>query len=311
MKDETKRSAVSADGFIKYRLIDKEDVSSTCSIFTLEPATSTAIDLGDPSLARAITSVQFKQPQLQIARSYTLLPTLDRQDATQLRFLIRKEQKGEVSGYLHKLPVGGEIEVRGPSADYVLPQDVGAVVFLAGGTGIAPALQVATKVSSDADVHILWANRRREDCIGGVSATQASNTTNWSLWNWWQPSVTTAKQNEIDTLSAEGAMVTHMEYLEGLRQQANATQLAKGLLSVDYFVDEERTFISPATLQKIVKSTASKGFETRKLLFVSGPEGFVSHWAGPKQWANGREIQGPLDGVLSRLDLEGWEVVKL
>ena len=46
-------------------------------------------------------------------------------------------------------------------------------------------------------------------------------------------------------------------------------------------------------------------------MFVSGPEGFVNAWAGPKEWRDGRELQGPLGGVLAKLDLKDWEIVKL
>jgi ferredoxin-NADP reductase len=59
---------------------------------------------------------------------------------------------------LHRLEASAEVEVRRPNAEYILPtaERVGKVVFLAGGTGVAPALQVAKLVAADkADVHIL------------------------------------------------------------------------------------------------------------------------------------------------------------
>jgi len=44
---------------------------------------------------------------------------------------------------------------------------------------------------------------------------------------------------------------------------------------------------------------------------VSGPDGFIEHWAGKKIWVGGHEAQGLLGGILSRLDLKDWNVWKL
>ena len=40
-------------------------------------------------------------------------------------------------------------------------------------------------------------------------------------------------------------------------------------------------------------------------------DGFIEYWAGRKLWVDGREVQGPLGGVLGKMDLKGWSVVKL
>ena len=195
--------------FTPYVLVSKEPVSSTNAIFTLrhERGSTSAQQLQEtqtPWPQRAIWSVQIKQPQLQIARSYTPLPPLqaptlsESADPTstvapynpiagtgldEIRLLIRREKEGEVSGYLHSLPVGSTVELRGPHIEYEIAKDVGDIVFLAGGTGIAPALQAAHWILGNpgdtahesamekARIHVLWANRRREDCLGGDNAT--------------------------------------------------------------------------------------------------------------------------------------------
>ena len=84
-------------------------------------------------------------------------------------------------------------------------------------------------------------------------------------------------------------------------------------MAVDYFVDEENAFIQPKDATRLVRSSfsTSSGSEGKAIIFISGPEGFINHWAGPKVWADGREVQGPLGGVLATLELKGWEVVKL
>ena len=319
-RDEAALSDV--DGFVKYTLASKEDISTTCSIFTLKPITpSSAIRTDEPSLKRVITSVQLKQPQLQIARNYTLLPPKEGQDPQELSFLIRKERNGEVSGYLHRLAVGSEIELRGLSAEYVLPEKVDTVVFLAGGTGIAPAMQVADALSGKALVHILWASRRREDCAGGTSDTfkEVAQSQNPSVWltSWLFPSSRVAKGVvAAKTSKDKGAIVAQ---LECLKQHSNSDELGSGhdrsKLLVDYYVDEEDTFMQSKDVQRLLQSASNGPLEndgvSKKLLFVAGPEGFVNYWASPKQWIGGREVQGPLGGVLSTLHLRGWEVVKL
>jgi hypothetical protein len=75
-------------------------------------------------------------------------------------------------------------------------------------------------------------------------------------------------------------------------------------------VDEEGTFIQSSDVQRLLQQSGSRT-GGRRILFVSGPDGFINHWAAPKQWKEGREVQGQLGGVLSTLDLTGWEVVKL
>jgi hypothetical protein len=54
----------------------------------------------------------------------------------------------------------------------------------------------------------------------------------------------------------------------------------------------------------------------RNLVCVSGPDGFIAAYAGPKRWFGGREIQGPAQGLLGtmkRLDpgMDDWLLLKL
>jgi len=311
---------VGEDGFVKYRLAGREDISSTCSIFILRPlsANSKGIDLNaTPSSDSPLTirSVLFKQPQLQIARAYTLLPPSPSQPPEELRFLIRRERNGEVSSYLHRLQPGAEIELRGPTAEYSLPPATRArkIIFLAGGTGITPALQAAEAAQTQAqgaDVHILWANRRREDCEGGKSDTVLPSSS-WgeTVAGWFSPFSTPAKDDSAQTTAVEGrAKSDIVRRLEVLKRAGG------GRVAVDYFVDEEGSFIRPVDALTLVRgafSPESEAEEGKDLLFVSGPEGFVSAWAGRKEWVGGIETQGRLGGVLGKLDLKGWEVVKL
>ena len=218
--------------------------------------------------------MEVKQPELQIARSYTPLPPTKPEESVDLRLLIRKEPKGEVSGYLHHLPVGAKIELRGPHSGYEIPDDIQEVVFLAGGTGIAPALQVAYNLlerrnsENKVMVRIVWANRKREDCQ-----------------------------------QQKGLIV---QELEGLRQRH------PDRLSVEYLVDEEKTFLDQKKILRVTSEAPKNDGKIRpKLLLISGPEGFINYYAGPKKWEGGKEGQGQVAGVLGRMRLEGWTVWKL
>jgi hypothetical protein len=85
-----------------------------------------------------------------------------------------------------------------------------------------------------------------------------------------------------------------------------------GQVTVEYFVDEESTFIGKRSILDFTNSaTFSLGQRNRNMILISGPEGFISYMAGPKQWAQGMELQGPLQGIIKDLNLHGWAVWKL
>ena len=84
-----------------------------------------------------------------------------------------------------------------------------------------------------------------------------------------------------------------------------------GQVTVDYFVDEERTFIQKQHILGFTDSTEASRSSRNKMILVSGPEGFISYMAGPKLWAQGMEVQGPLQGIIGELGLTGWTTWKL
>ncbi|PVH86653.1 ferredoxin reductase-like protein [Cadophora sp. DSE1049] len=285
--------------FTPFTIVKREEVSPTSIILTLRPQTLVNRPrklVSDPyqiSWEKGTWSVEIKQPQLQIARAYTPLPPNKGDPKGDLRLLIRKEHKGEVSGYLHTLGVGSQIHLRGPHEEFDLPERVTDVVFLAGGTGIAPALQVAytllegrhTDVEKP-NMHIVWASRKRADCEGGADVSNP---------NAWEARKT-------------GRIVQELEILQ---------QKHPGQLSVDYLVDEEGKFLDQKRISSLTKATTEVKFGARhtridsKLLFVSGPEGFINYIAGPKRWEGGKEGQGQLGGLIGQMGLRTWKVWKL
>ena len=215
-----------------------------------------------------IWSVDFKQPHMQIARAYTPIPFLQPEtktvwrdrDQLKLRFLIRKEKEGEVSSYLHALDKKAKIELRGPNIEYRIPGNVQTVVFLAGGTGIAPALQVASSLfelrekMKPLHLHILWANRLGEDCVGG------GNNASY----------------KAEVLGTQRPVI---------RQSETLKKWYPGRITVEYFVDEEGKYIIDTSLVPLLGTGSTGGAPgwTQKVVLVAGPDGFVDHFAGPKE----------------------------
>lgn len=295
--------------FTKYQVVSKDPVSSTGSIFTLRPTKSDHnAGVYEEAWRAGVWSVMFKQPQLQIGRDYTPLPPLiTSQDEDALRFFIRRDPAGEVSRYVHRLELGETVEMRGPQLEYKIPNDTRQILFIAGGTGIAPALQAShtllnrTRGGDKPRIHILWANRRREDCLGGLSDTADRPRRSWlgKMFNPLQPPPVPA----VTPNSPPSLVVRELEALKAQHP---------GQITVDYFVDEEKTFVKKENIMNFTQHSPLAG-ESRdsQLILVSGPEGFISYMAGPKMWAQGVEVQGPLGGIIRELNLRGWGVWKL
>ena len=274
-------------------------------------------------------SVEFKQPEVQIARHYTPLPG---GNPNELRFYIRTLNSGEMSAYLNRLREGKELFLRGPHPGFEVERRLGSqrqVVFLAGGTGVVPGLQVARAVLDREDTRftLLWAVRKREE-VQSVTTKKS----------WWQ--------------SLWGG-ICEVEVIEkpspiGSEIQALKTQYGDRF-KIHVAVDEEKTAFNSREVQSTLAPTPhtdenkacqlhsqkqhavlSEFEEKRKscvcdpstprgknLFFVSGPEGFVSHFAGAKTWLNGMETQGPVGGILGRLQQNNssfardWLVLKL
>lgn len=294
------------DGFVVYKLVEKEPVSSTASIFKLEPQEKSEVfQKYKDAWRKGIWNVHFKQPQIQIVRAYTPLPpnaSALENDENHLRFLIRRDPHGEVSSYLHSLPIGSSIELRGPNLEYQLTPDVKQVVFFAGGTGIAPALQVAYAMfDGDANkqgrkLHILWANRKREDCIGGYSDAPPPEPVPPKPY--WSGFFTTPKPKAPITATLDrGIIVRELEHLK---------EKYPGQVTVEYYVNEEDTWIDKDVVFKALSRFDDKDFslgsatpQEQRQILISGPSGFISYLAGPKEWRGGREEQGGISKIIA------------
>ena len=287
------RSVILQPRFFTPFILDiRKKVSSTSSILYLRsvPEGQNADNVTE-AWRTGIWSAEVMQPELQISRCYTPLPPDANAKPEELRLLVRQEPHGEVSSLLHRIYRGTILNLRGPRIEYVIPEDVEEILFLAGGTGIAPALQAAYTLfnyrsasqEKGPRLRILWANRRSEDAKISVDSSSSAESENILV-------------QEVESLNAK--------YGEKI--------------NVEYFVDEEKSYITEGLLRKHLgdadlasNQPAQDKPAGKRLLLVSGPEGFVNVFAGPKSMRGGKEIQGPRGGILERIELKDWEIWKL
>ncbi|KAL9593436.1 MAG: hypothetical protein Q9179_005881 [Wetmoreana sp. 5 TL-2023] len=327
--------------FEQYEIVKRKRLSPTSTLLTAQPTTfgsrAYRSRLDSKKIAEvsenSIWSVQVKHPLLNIARLYTPLPPIltepsrpawvdptgrvpDDPEEDQLRFLVRANPDGELSKYLSRLQPGAHLELRGPYREYALPDKVKEIVFLAGGTGIAPALQLAhTLLDRDENaqkptIRILWANRFEKDCQGAIIEPP--------------PPPESVLERAWTTIFGRGsAQPANRKF--GTRDQSpiveelsTLKQNNPGAFDVSYFADDQQRFITKQDLRKRLESSAKPGTHSplsddagKKLILISGPDGFVEHFAGPKVWKQGRELQGDLGGVLKRMNPPGWTIWKL
>ncbi|KAK5627377.1 hypothetical protein RRF57_003092 [Xylaria bambusicola] len=406
---------INTSTFSPFKIIRREQVSPTAFIITLRPSAWVApqdLELGrtgedngqtgflsnriQQAWNHGLWSVEIKQPQLQIARHYTPLPPLpppaglEPDEQADLRFLIRKMDSGEMSNYLSRQRVGDTLWLRGPHLGFDVLRRLGndgsatksdacgpkSIVFLAGGTGVAPALQSAHKVLDGANyndgggsrphVSILWANRWGADTLGREQSPIQRKPSNWFRF-WGVDSSSNPKATQEQT-RGELECSLALQIRELKRRHPSH-------FDISYFVDNEGSFIEAhnikAALASTISSTASSArgsssslkidrsctwhsqkavellpndndFERSSssdftcactytpetetetsgpspgvnLVGVSGPDGFIEVYAGPKRWHDGNEMQGTIRGLLGKIQDEGhragdWLVLKL
>lgn len=368
-------SALNDQTFRTFTVVSNEPISPTSFILTVKPSLSSDEEANAEVIRKAwehgLWSVEFKQPQLQIARNYTPLPPRGGDGATTLRFLIRRYEGGEVSKYLSRLQgqgqgppwAGDAVELRGPHLGFDVAARLGGagrdVVFLAGGTGVAPALQLARRLlavpgSGGLSVRILWANRSAQECAG-LPRLEGPKGRSWSFW-----SAPGRKPDNSEEMGTPGPIAQQLRDLEAAyRQKGN-------ILEFKCVVDGEGSRINAGDITTAVRSTtpsppakdarqtatptqalssnschlhsqrllqnsteeadtqkeknaqvlgmrqcncSGDGATGKNLFMISGPDGFVGAYVGPKVWAAGAERQGPLGGIVGELrkkDPKAW-----
>ncbi|TQV91028.1 cytochrome c mitochondrial import factor [Cordyceps javanica] len=321
------------DTFVPYTITSREAISASSFIFTVAPQhpnpapSYLAAEPGDPAAWRyPLWSVEFKQPEVQIARNYTPLPPVEGEqplrDGT-LRFYVRSIPGGEMSTYLGRLGVGREVWLRGTHPGFDVATRLGSqrnVVFLAGGTGIAPAMQVAKAVldgHADARFTLLWAIRSREELQQAPDVFGRPASASW--WDVFRSSNPRPQPSEVDhPIAAASPLGRELEAMKarygdrlrvhvGVDDESSqfreshiwtsiqSLRAAPTLPSAPDCQSHNQKFHAPASEFEPAGArpcTCRPDNRGKNLFMVSGPEGFISHYAGPKVWLGGVETQG-------------------
>lgn len=230
------------------------------------------------------------------------------------------------------------LDVRGPNHDFYPGQGVRQIVYFAGGTGIAPVLQTAhallgshkaNRMVDPADLatrklHIFWANRTRSDCLGGYSdpvpellhtdqqsLSQSQGAGFWTKLGFGAESKSVATETvstaaPSPSLPASEKQHTPHEANLIVRELEALKDKYPGQVTVEYFVDEENTWIDKNVVSRAlvrlkdgeISDTQNSMSSGRRQVMVSGPPGFIAYLAGPKVWYHGMEQQGPLGGLI-------------
>lgn len=370
------KGVLNSETFVPFQVVSTERTSPTTFILTvaaLAPHRADNAAAIRDAWAHGLWSVEVKQPQLQIARNYTPLPPTQTTagdddgdggpaEADHLRFLVRRYDGGEMSTYLSRLRPGDDVWLRGPHLGFDVAARLGPaggrVVFLAGGTGVAPALQVARRAllctpppraGGKLSVEIIWASRSRADCAGCPRLLgQRDGATGGGIWGRLAsvaggPAAPAGEQDpeapehpvvrELRELQAayrsrgheldfrcvaddEAGVISGADVTRAIECSRTPPPTAAGLPTKRapcYYHSQQLLQHSTQESDAELKAQGGPGTAARhcacggtsangkNLLMISGPDGFVSAYVGPKVWADGAERQGPIGGLVRKL----------
>lgn len=237
--------------------------------------------VGSPSVARKNTLENGNSHKLQVMQTEeTGRDYEDQEEQANLRILIRRMDGGEMSNYLSRQRVGDTVWLRGPHLGFDIPRRLGngsghdssaevnragrghrrGVVFLAGGTGIAPALQIAHKLLDGHDssntgesrphISILWANRWGVDALGREQASSLQGKSNswFRFWATEGSDPTTNLQDKRKQTDKEPASSLALQIRDLKRRYPSH-------FKISYFVDDEGSFIEAHNVEVALAST--------------------------------------------------------
>ncbi|KAF5010761.1 hypothetical protein FDECE_3091 [Fusarium decemcellulare] len=333
--------------FVPYAITAREAISPTSFVITIVPQTpNPALPYLSNDAARwrhPLWSVEFKQPEVQISRHYTPLPPLAGEDPADgtLRFYIRAVGDGEMSNYLTRRQVGEDVFLRGPHVGFELTERLGQhsrLVFLAGGTGVVPGMQAAKAVleaNQDARVDLLWAVRKREEVQNSGPPKQSS----WKFWEGKKPSAlgldtvnpspVTKRLQDLKATYGERLRIQVVVDEEGTQFQERdieksilaspgpPTSSSYGCRFHDQLMHVHASEFALPEARGCVCERSNHTKPGKNLFIVSGPDGFIERYAGPKVWLGGQQTQGPIGGVAGQIQRQNpslardWLVLKM
>ncbi len=279
-----------------YKLLTKKQLSHDSFLLRYSLPEGRTI-LGINPLLPTCIKVEYQPSDNQKALSKSYSPVTHPGQSDYFDLVVKAypyREGGGVGKYLCDMEVGssivaklkGERMMHGSSA--VVGRGWKHIGLVAGGTGIAPLLQIARIVlESEKEkprVHLLFVNHTSEDILG---------------------------KDEIEELAREHPehfFVTH----SFTRQNSETDECPAGSNIAFGRGDAE---LAGAALPK-PSVAVQEGKPTDTMVFVCGRDGFVAHWAGPVARApttdgsKGPKIQGPLQGLLAEAGFTAEQVFK-
>lgn len=258
----------------------------------------------DPSIPTCI-KIDYKPPSgiKALSKSYSPVTHPNQEGCFDLVVKAYADREGGgVGKYLCDMEVGdsisaklkGERVVHGSTS--VLDRGWKNVGLVAGGTGIAPLLQIArilleAKDETETKIHLLFINHTKEDILG---------------------------KEEIEVLAREhpGRFLVTYSFT---REAGDDDAAGGGQCDSEGLVRFARGRGDPEMARSAlpVPSVSEEGQPTDTMIFVCGRDGFVAHWAGPVARApplpdgsKGPKIQGALLGVLADAGFTADQVFK-
>lgn len=287
--------------FTPYKVSQKIEIDQNHFLLELSPLQKQKANLWSQMKSEHLWSIEIKQPEIMVARSYTPLPLqIDEQEGKlkaipdgsngEGRFILYVKQygNGEVSRWLNKLPLGHTVDVRGPFVEYQLPSYEGEILrsrdflfheqapsmdekfkyqpfdiaIFTAGTGIVSALQLVLTESPLRGKLKLW------HCCGSISELGPLQPFLHKL----------QKYERID-----------LRLLESFKEP-NAV---KRLQTIWKQIPSPVEYTGPS------KYMGPNKIFSPVLALVCGPERYITDVAGPRN----NLAQGPVGGMLK---LKGW-----
>ncbi|KAL6849264.1 hypothetical protein ACO1O0_008797 [Amphichorda felina] len=231
-----------------------------------------------------------------------------------------------------------------------------SIVFLAGGTGVVPGMQaarVALEGYEDTRVSLLWAVRHRDEIqrVAGPPEAPPAGRSWWDLGWRSSSSSSSPEPSELDPAleapSPVARQLADMKRQYGPRFNVQVVvdeeksafhpqHVQKALAGICESDTSSPSPSHPGTgcslhdqklHERAPEFEASKpececapvdgALPGKNLFIVSGPDGFVTHYAGTKEWRGGQHTQGPVGGVVGQVQSQNpqlardWLVLKL
>nr|KAJ3422498.1 hypothetical protein HK105_007773 [Polyrhizophydium stewartii] len=226
-----------------------------------------------------IFHVIVKDDSCQIARPYSPISHSE----NHIELLVKRYELGTVSRHIHSLAPGDKMHIRGPLLTLPYKQNlVERMGMIAGGTGIAPMLQLINRILDDpldlTHISLVYASRTPEDIIAKA---------------------------DLDRLQQAHPEQLSITYLADRPSAAAVPQ------------DVHIGPISASVLAKALPAPTRTDPQARQkperakfplAVLVCGPEGMITAVAGPRI---AEDVPGPLGGILKEMGYADQQVVKL